>query len=261
MLFQIFELSLSYSMLAFTFVTLLDVKRALAGAKLLMRFGAAIVEKYKALSEEDQDASSILGHLVRMQAPHEGARLADVVGMSHGVFIYLFASMTLPVPFPIFHSLLSFINPLYHNHSRFVDCRSRDYFQSNMLGDGRVGASPWCTPKRWPLLNCLHVRKFPILNIYLLSSSYSATRARPGLSRPFGHLRRAEIHEGLTTLSLRKTIWCTHYYTTSPTLTNKIYSYLALTNLMAYCFRLIWSIWVALSMRRCALTLLLPGES
>ena len=139
MLFQIFELSLSYSMLAFTFVTLLDVKRALAGAKLLMRFGAAIVEKYKALSEEDQDASSILGHLVRMQVPYEGARLADVVGKSHGMcrlFIYL-------------DDPPKFINPLYCTHSRFVDGRSWDNFQSNMLGHGRVGASSWCAIKRW----------------------------------------------------------------------------------------------------------------
>ena len=58
------------------------MKRATAGAKLLMRFGASIIDKYNALPEEERDASSILGHLVRMQVPHERARLADVVGMS-----------------------------------------------------------------------------------------------------------------------------------------------------------------------------------
>ena len=111
MLFEIFELSLSYSMLAFTFVTLLDVKRALAGAKLLMRFGAAIVEKYKALSEEDQDASSILGHLVRMQVPYEGARLADVVGMSYVPFIY----HTIPNISPDIPLFFTFLTPLHHH--------------------------------------------------------------------------------------------------------------------------------------------------
>ena len=61
---------------------MLDVKRATAGAKLLMRFGASIIDKYNALPEEERDTSSILGHVVRMQVPHERARLADVVGMS-----------------------------------------------------------------------------------------------------------------------------------------------------------------------------------
>ena len=65
------------------------MKRANAGVKLLMRFGASIIEKYNALSEEDRDTSSILGHLVRMQAPNEDARLADVVGMSYVPFSFL----------------------------------------------------------------------------------------------------------------------------------------------------------------------------
>ena len=64
-------------------VYLLDVRRANAGAKLLMRFGASIIEKYNALSDEERDHNSILGHLVRMQAPNENARLADLVGMSY----------------------------------------------------------------------------------------------------------------------------------------------------------------------------------
>ena len=58
------------------------MRRASAGAKLLMRFGASIIDKYNALPEEERDTSSILGHLIRMQVPHERARLADVVGMS-----------------------------------------------------------------------------------------------------------------------------------------------------------------------------------
>ena len=57
------------------------MKRASAGAKLLMRFGASIINKYNALPEKERDTNSILGHLIRMQVPHEGARLADVVGM------------------------------------------------------------------------------------------------------------------------------------------------------------------------------------
>ena len=64
------------------FFSLLDVKRATAGAKLLMRFASTIIDKYNALPEEERDNSSILGHLIRMQVPHERARLADVVGTS-----------------------------------------------------------------------------------------------------------------------------------------------------------------------------------
>ena len=60
---------------------MLDVKRASAGAKLLMRFASKIIDKYNALSEEERDTNSILGHVVRMQMPHERPRLADVVGM------------------------------------------------------------------------------------------------------------------------------------------------------------------------------------
>jgi len=61
---------------------LLDVKRADVGAKLLMRFGKSIIDRYNALPQEERDTSSIIGHLIRMQAPHENARLADVVGAS-----------------------------------------------------------------------------------------------------------------------------------------------------------------------------------
>ena len=77
----------------FTSTLPLDVRRATAGAKLLMRFGASIIDKYNALPEEERDTSSILGHLIRMQVPHERARLADVVGMSF--VLYLFHSLLL----------------------------------------------------------------------------------------------------------------------------------------------------------------------
>ena len=97
----------------FTFF-LLDVKRANIGAKLLMRFGASIIEKYNALSEEDRDTSSILGHLVRMQAQDEDARLADVVGMSYApdkpMSCLMFFS-TLQISFLVSH-LLSLRTPL-----------------------------------------------------------------------------------------------------------------------------------------------------
>lgn len=59
---------------------MLDVKRATAGAKLLMRFGKSIIDKYNALPEEARDTSSIIGHLARMQVSNENARLADVLG-------------------------------------------------------------------------------------------------------------------------------------------------------------------------------------
>ena len=72
------------------------MRRASAGAKLLMRFGASIIDKYNALPEEERDTSSILGHLIRMQVPHERARLADVVGMSF--VLYLFHSLLLIIP-------------------------------------------------------------------------------------------------------------------------------------------------------------------
>jgi hypothetical protein len=65
---------------AYTTFSTVDVQRASAGAKLLMRFGASIIDKYNALPEEEQDINSILGHLVRMQVPYERVRLADVVG-------------------------------------------------------------------------------------------------------------------------------------------------------------------------------------
>ena len=65
------------------------MRRASAGAKLLMRFGASIIDKYNALPEEERDTSSILGHLIRMQVPHERARLADVVGMYYWSLIGL----------------------------------------------------------------------------------------------------------------------------------------------------------------------------
>ena len=61
---------------------MLDVKRASAGAKLLMRFGASIIDKYNALPAEERDTSSILGHLIRMQVPNESTRLADLVSKS-----------------------------------------------------------------------------------------------------------------------------------------------------------------------------------
>ena len=72
----------AHSLRLFLLFSILDVKRASAGAKLLMRFGASIIDKYNALSEEERDTNSILGHVVRMQVPNERARLADVVGMS-----------------------------------------------------------------------------------------------------------------------------------------------------------------------------------
>ena len=58
------------------------MRRASAGAKLLMRFASKIIDKYNALPEEERDINSILGHSIRMQVPHERARLADLVSTS-----------------------------------------------------------------------------------------------------------------------------------------------------------------------------------
>ena len=43
-----------------------DVKRADVGAKVMMKFGASIMENYNEMPESERDTSSILGHIMRL---------------------------------------------------------------------------------------------------------------------------------------------------------------------------------------------------
>ena len=80
------------------------MRRATAGAKLLMRFASKIIDKYNALPEEERDINSILGHSIRMQVPHERARLADLVSTSFHLETLIHTDI-LPFLFPIKTSL------------------------------------------------------------------------------------------------------------------------------------------------------------